>query len=111
MPVSQSIDSIAVRFDDERAVADAGLLLTGTTTGRLGLEQGTNDLVTVGSRSGRKLATLVHTLIAGGECIDDVALLRAGATERVLGHEIVAASTIGTWLGQFTFGHIRQLDS
>jgi hypothetical protein len=110
MPVSQSIDSIKVRFDDERAVADAGLLLTGTTMGRLGLEQATDEMVTVGHRPGRKLATLVHTLIAGGECIDDVALLRAGATERVLGHDTVAASTIGTWLRQFTFGHIRQLD-
>jgi hypothetical protein len=110
MPVSQSIDSIAVRFDDERAVADAGLLLTGTTMARLGLEQATDEMVTVGYRSGRKLATLIHTLVAGGECIDDVALLRAGATERVLGHDTVAASTIGTWLRQFTFGHIRQLD-
>jgi hypothetical protein len=110
MPVSQSIDSISVGFDDERAVADAGLLLTGTTMARLGLEQATDEVVTVGYRSGRKLATLVHTLVAGGECIDDVALLRAGATDRVLGHDTVAASTIGTWLREFTFGHIRQLD-
>jgi hypothetical protein len=110
MPVSQSIDSIEVRFDDERAVADAGLLLTGTMMARLGLEQATDQIVTVGYRAGRKLATLVHTLVAGGECIDDVALLRAGATGRVLGHDTVAPSTIGTWLRQFTFGHIRQLD-
>ena len=110
MPVSQSIDSIAVRFDDERAVADAGLLLTGTMMGRLGLEQVTDEAVTVGYRSGRKLATLVHTLVACGECIDDVALLRAVATGRVLGHDTVAPSTVGTWLRQFTFGHIRQLD-
>jgi hypothetical protein len=27
----------------------------------------------------------------------------------VLGHDNVAASTVGTWLRQFTFGHIRQL--
>jgi hypothetical protein len=110
MPVSQSINQLEVRFDDERAVADAGLLLTGTAMARLGLERAADEMVTVGHRSGRKLATLVHTLIAGGECIDDVALLRAGSTERVLGHETVAASTIGTWLRSFTFGHIRQLD-
>jgi hypothetical protein len=110
MPVSQSIDSIKVRFDDERAVADAGLLLTGTTMDRLGLEQAADEMVTVGYRSGRKLATLVHTLIAGGDCIDDVAMLRAGATDKVLGHETVAPSTVGTWLRSFTFGHIRQLD-
>jgi hypothetical protein len=110
MPVSQSINQLAVRFDDERAVADAGLLLTGTAMARLGLEQATDEVVTVGYRPGRKLATLVHTLVAGGECIDDVALLRAGATGRVLGHDTVAPSTVGTWLRRFTFGHIRQLD-
>lgn len=110
MPVSQSINQLAVRFDDERAVADAGLLLTGTAMARLGLEQITDETVTVGYRSGRKLATLVHTLIAGGDCIDDVAMLRAGATDKVLGHDTVAPSTVGTWLRSFTFGHIRQLD-
>jgi hypothetical protein len=45
-------------------VADAGLLITGTTMARLGY------------RPGRKLSALVHTLVTGGECIDDVALRR-----------------------------------
>jgi hypothetical protein len=104
------LDRIDVTFDDDHAVADAGLILTGTLLGRLGLEAATDELVDVGYRPGRKLATLVHTLVAGGDCIDDVALLRAGATERVLGHDTVASSTVGTWLREFTFGHVRQLD-
>ena len=37
-------------------------------------------------------------------------LLRAGATSRVLGHRVMAASTVGTFLRAFTFGHVRQLD-
>lgn len=38
MPASSHVlDPIKVTFDDERAVADAGLLLTGTLIGRLGL--------------------------------------------------------------------------
>src|SRR5512132_3769550 len=37
-------------------------------------------------------------------------LLRCGATSRVLGHQVMAPSTLGTFLGAFTFGHIRQLD-
>ncbi len=49
-------------------------------------------------------------VVAGGDCIDDVDGLRAGATASVLGHGVVAASTIGTWLRAFTFGHVRQLD-
>lgn len=39
MPTSsQVLDAIQVSFADERSVADAGLMLTGTLMGRLGLE-------------------------------------------------------------------------
>lgn len=111
MPASShTLDRIKVSFDDDRLVADAGLMLTGTLVGRLGLEQAIDDAVTVGHRPGRKLLSLVHTQVAGGDCIDDVNLLRAGATSRILGHDTVAASTVGTWLRSFTFGHVRQLD-
>jgi Transposase DDE domain group 1 len=49
-------------------------------------------------------------MIAGADCIDDVDVLRTGATAQVLGHQVMAPSTIGTFLRSFTFGHIRQLD-
>ena len=48
--------------------------------------------------------------MAGGDCIDDADVLRTGATEAVLGHRVMAPSTLGTFLRAFTFGHIRQLD-
>jgi hypothetical protein len=48
--------------------------------------------------------------VAGGDCIDDVELLRCGSAASVLGHRVMAASTVGTWLRGFTFGHVRQLD-
>jgi hypothetical protein len=54
--------------------------------------------------------TLVHALVAGGDCIDDADVLRTGATAAVLGHRVMAPSTLGTFLRSFTFGHIRQLD-
>ena len=38
-------------------------------------------------------------------------MLRAGATRRVLGHRVMAPSTLGTFLRAFTFGHVRQLDA
>jgi len=111
MPASShNIDPIQVTFDHDQAVADAGLMLTGTLAKRLGLEAVTDEAVGVGYRPGRKLLTLVHTIVTGGDCIDDVNLLRAGSTSRVVGHDTVAASTVGSWLRQFTFGHIRQLD-
>jgi hypothetical protein len=108
--VSHDIDRIAVSFDDDNAVADAGLLLVGALTDRLGLEAATGEVCTVGYRPGRKLATLVSSLVAGGTCIDDIDALRAGATARVLGHEKVASTTVGHWLRGMTFGHVRQLD-
>src|SRR5215213_5322888 len=37
-------------------------------------------------------------------------LLRSGSTGSVLGHRVMAASTVGTWLRAFAFGHVRQLD-
>jgi Transposase DDE domain group 1 len=109
------LDHVDVAFDDHRAVADAGLLLLATLAERLGIEQVTDAFVNLGdcpgaARPGRKLLTLVHALAAGGDCIDDVEVLRCGSTGSVLGHRVMAASTIGTWLRAFTFGHVRQLD-
>jgi hypothetical protein len=116
MPSSHvMLDQVDIAFDDPRAVAHAGLLLPATLAERLGIEQATDQLVDLGDRPGaaqpgRKLLTLVHALVAGGECIDDVELLRCGSTASVLGHRVMAASTVGTWLRAFTFGHVRQLD-
>jgi len=109
------LDQVDVAFDDEHAVASAGLLLPATLSERLGLEQAADELIDLGDRPGaahpgRKVLTLVHSLVAGGDCIDDVEVLRAGSTDRVLGHRVMAASTVGTFLRSFTFGHVRQLD-
>lgn len=109
-PSSQVLDRIAVTFDDEHAVAAAGLILPATLSGKLGLEAAADELVGVGHRPGRKAATVVHALLAGADCIDDVDVLRTGATGRILGHDVAAPSTVGTWLREFTFGHVRQLD-
>jgi hypothetical protein len=109
------LDRVDAAFDDERAVANAGLLLPATLVARLGLEQAADQLINLGerpgaARPGRKILTVVHSLVAGGDCIDDVEMLRAGASASVLGHRVMAASTVGTFLRAFTFGHVRQLD-
>src|SRR5450756_2509781 len=49
--------------------------------------------------------------LAGGDCIDDANALRAGGTERILGFSVKAASTLGTFLRSFRWGHVRQLDA
>ena len=102
-------------FHDAHAVANAGLLLHATLADRLGIEAVVDELVDLGDRPGhhrpgRKVLTLVHALVAGGDCIDDADLLRTGSTAAVLGHRVMAPSTLGTFLRSFTFGHIRQLD-
>jgi hypothetical protein len=116
MPSSHVVlDQVDIAFDDEHAVASAGLLLAATLAERLGIEQAADQLVDLGgrpgaARPGRKLLTLVHAMVAGGDGIDDVKLLRCGSTQAVLGHRVMAASTVGTWLRSFTFGHVGQLD-
>ena len=53
---------------------------------------------------------LVHAMVAGASFIDDADVLRSGATAAVLGHKVMAPSTLGTFLRRCSFGHVRQLD-
>jgi hypothetical protein len=113
--VGVGLDGVRVVFDDERAVSDAGLLLPATLAGRLGIERLVNEAVdlqgrTGGALPGRKVLSLVHGMLAGADCIDEMDVLRAGRTGLVLGHAVMAPSTLGTFLRAFTFGHVRQLD-
>ena len=108
-------DATRVLFDDERAVANAGVLLPAMLAGRLGIEALVDRIVDLGDRAGaanpgRKLMTLVSAMALGADCIDDCDVLRSGQTRAVLGHRVSAPSTLGTFLRAFTFGHVRQLD-
>ena len=114
--VSHGIDRIDATFDDPNLVANAGLLLVATLTQRLGLETLIDSTVRLigrigGARPGRKVLTLVHAMIAGASHIDHADMLRAGSTVAVLGHRVMAPSTLGTFLRSFTFGHVRQLEA
>jgi len=114
--VSQPLDRVEVIFDDDHLVANAGLILSATLVERLSLEALINDTVRLDGRvggacPGRKVLTLVHSIVAGGSHIDHADVLRAGATSAVLGHRVMAPSTLGTFLRSFTFGHVRQLEA
>jgi hypothetical protein len=83
-----------VTFEDDHAVANAGLLLPATLAERLGIEAVVDQLVDLGERpghhrSGRKVLTLLHALLAGGDCIDDADVLRSGPPPR--------CSATGSW--------------
>jgi len=108
-------DRSNVVFDDERVVVNAGILLAVTLARRLGIEALVDRTVRLGdrpgaARPGRKVLSLVFAMLLGADCIDDCAILRAGDTERVLGHRAMAPSTLGTFLRSFNFGYVRQLD-
>ena len=115
MPSCHTLDRLVVTASDRHAVANAGLILPATLAARLDLETAANQVINLGGRPGHfepgaKVLTLIHALLAGGDCIDDADVLRCGATEQVLGHRVVAPSTLGTFLRSFTFGNVRQLD-
>jgi len=108
-------DATGVVFDDERAVANAGVLLPALLAERLGIESLVEAMVDLGDRAGaanpgRKVMSLVSAMTLGADCIDDCSVLRSGQTRAVLGHVVAAPSTLGTFLRAFTFGHVRQLD-
>jgi hypothetical protein len=110
-------DGVQVRFDDERVVCDAGVVLVATLAERLGIEALAQQLVRLrrerpgAANAGRKVMALIYAMVLGADSIDDTDLLRAGRTRRLLGGWVPAPSTLGTFLRAFTFGHVRQLDA
>jgi hypothetical protein len=115
MPSSHSVDRIAVTFDDGHLVANAGLVAPATLAQHLGLRELFDEYVDLGAAAGHanvghKAMTLIHSALAGGDSIDDADALRAGSTQAVLGHAVLAPSTLGTYLRSYTWGHARQLD-
>ena len=110
-----SLDRCEVTFDDEHLVANAGLMLPATLAQHLGVRELFDEHVDLGDAPGRanvghKAMTLIHSALAGGDSIDDADALRSGDTQAVLGHAVLAPSTLGTFLRSFTWGHARQLD-
>ena len=108
-------DRIQIAFDDHRLVNNAGLILPATLALHLGLPQLVDRHLDLGDAPGRahpgdKVMTLVASALAGGDCIDDADVLRAGGTAGAIGCTVKAPSTLGSFLRSFRWGHVRQLD-
>ena len=101
-------------FDDPNLVSCGGLAPVVALAQRCGLAELVADKLTLtakGSANARlKVPALIAGMIAGGDSIDDMDLLRHGGMDRLF-VGIHAPSTFGTFLRTFTFGHVRQLDS
>src|SRR5438309_10182245 len=92
-------DAMRVVFDDERVVANAGVLLPAVLADRPGLEALIDRMVDLGDRPGaahpgRKVMSLVSAMAPGADCIEDCDALRSAQTGAVLGHRVAAPSTL-----------------
>jgi hypothetical protein len=106
---------VRIARSSQQITAYAGLVLVRELVGALGVAE-LLDRVSVKKRArgyspSQQVLALCETLIAGGECLDDAALLRADPAQAQLrGHAVPDPTTLGRFLASFTLGHLRQLD-
>jgi Transposase DDE domain group 1 len=106
---------VRIAASSQQVTAYAGLVLVRELAGALGVAE-LVDGVTVKKRArgyspSQQVLALCETLIVGGECLDDAALLRADrAQERLRGHSVPDPTTLGRFLSSFNLGHLRQFE-
>src|SRR5512135_1127489 len=114
MQASHELSRVSVSFDEPNLVSHAGLVPVAELAQRLQVGERIDATVTVagsvGANSGPKALTLIGSVLAGGDCIDDVNLLRSGALPELF-DGVRAPSTVGSWLRALRWGHVRQLDA
>jgi Transposase DDE domain group 1 len=116
--VSHRFAAESAVFDDDHLVSYAGLVPVMTVAAQTGLSRLLTEKVHIAVpriKSGSanpapKLTTLIAGMCAGAECIDDLDVVRSGGM-KTLFDGVYASSTIGVLLREFTFGHVRQLES
>jgi hypothetical protein len=105
---------VSAVFDEPTLVSAAGLVPVLAVAGRVQLRRLVDERLSVptdrGANAGLKVTSLVAGMIAGADCIEDMRLLRHGGMGRLF-HGCYASSTLGSFLREFRFGHVRQLDA
>jgi hypothetical protein len=106
---------VQVAASTQQLTAHAGLVLVRELAERLGARELFDTLTVKKRRRGyspaQAILALCETLIAGGECLDDVALLRADSGQELLrGYGLPDPTTLGRFLARFNLGHIGQLN-
>jgi hypothetical protein len=114
MQLSHTRPVVSATFDDPNLVSSAGLVPVMKIAAEAGLRELADRHLSVptdkGSNAGAKVASLVGGMVAGADSIDDVAVLRHGGMRKMF-NRVYAPSTLGSFLREFTFGHVRQLDA
>jgi hypothetical protein len=99
---SENVVSFAGLVPVMRLAQDAGLHEQVAARVRLG--------TSIGSNPAGKIATIVAGMVAGADSIEDLDALRHGGMDRLFG-QVYAPSTLGSFLREFSFGHVRQLEA
>lgn len=113
MRASDDLARVSVAFDERHLLPHAGLLPAAALAQRIdlaGLVDQRVRLATEAANSGTKALTVIGSILAGGDSIDDTDLLRAGAS-RQLFDQVRAPTTIGCWLRAFKWSNVRELDA
>ena len=100
-------------FTEANLVPNAGLVTAAALAQRIGLGELVDQrlrLATEGASSGAKALTVVGSMLAGGDSIDDTARLRAGAAGDLF-DDTRAPSTVGCWLRAHKWSNVRELDA
>jgi hypothetical protein len=106
---------VRITASSQQLTAHAGLVLVRELAEQLGLPALLDRVAVKERRRGyspaEAILALCETLIAGGECLDDAALLRADSAQELLrGHPLPDPTTLGRFLRRFTLGHLGQLN-
>jgi hypothetical protein len=110
---NHELSRFSTTFDETNLVPNAGLLPAAVLAQRIdlaGLVDERLELACHGANSGAKALTVIGSLLAAGDSIDDTAVLRAGAASALF-DATRAPSTVGTWLRAHKWSNIRQLDA
>lgn len=106
--------AVSVVFDDPNLVSAAGLVPMLRLARSAGLDELAQSRLSVptdkGANAGTKVMALVAGMLAGADSIDDMNVLRHGGMGRLF-DRTYAPSTLGSFLREFRFGHVRQLDA
>jgi hypothetical protein len=110
---NHDLSRVSTTFDEKNLVPNAGLLPAAMLAQRIdlgGLVDERLQLAEHGANSGAKALTVIGSMLAGGDSIDDTAVLRAGAASQLF-DGTRAPSTIGSWLRAHKWSNVRQLDA
>ncbi len=113
MRANHDLSRVSTSFDESNLVPNAGLLPAAVLAQRIdlgGLFDRRLRLATHGANSGAKALSVIGSMLAGGDSIDDVAVLRAGAAASLF-DGTRAPSTVGSWLRAHKWSNVRQLDA